>query len=144
MREIKFRFWTEKGSGMVSWEDVKKECDRLSLLEMDGFIPMQYTGLKDKNGKEIYEGDIIHDNTPRNNVNRVIKWIPDWFTWWAEIADAYGVKRRNYLHEYTEYDNEARAIQEGVCYLKNKSIEIIGNIYENPEFVNKEVNHEGR
>lgn len=58
-REIKFRAWVKKGGAMADWETITKECDRFSLLKDQNFIFMQYTGLKDKTGKEIYEGDIL-------------------------------------------------------------------------------------
>jgi len=52
MRILKFRFWLEKEKKMCSWELMKKECNRLSIL-------VQFTGLLDKQGVEIYEGDIV-------------------------------------------------------------------------------------
>lgn len=66
MREIKFRAWHKKKSKMwdlekltepTGWDQVSWICNILSGDEKD-FVLMQYTGLNDKNGVEIYEGDI--------------------------------------------------------------------------------------
>lgn len=81
----------------------------------------QFTGLTDKCGKEIYEGDIIED---KNGIGVMI-----WFqTAWGIASYAYGYDGlKSYTAVDSFYINEA------------KEWSIIGNIYDNPELLGKEV-----
>lgn len=81
-REIKFRMWHKKSKKMFDVESINFK-DRivniwnsgiysLSTFCLDDVILMQYTGLHDKNGKEIYEGDIVKIKYRDEDIGKVI------------------------------------------------------------------------
>jgi len=116
MKEYKFRAWDKKNKEILSWELIKKECNKLSFLSLPEYEVMQYTGLKDKNGtgKEIYEGDVIEGNlikySPLPTMGEII-----WDEYWCSFANK----------------NEA-----GNTLLKEiNQIEVIGNIWEHPHLL---------
>lgn len=59
MREIKFRFWDKHNEKFIYCDLFNVNKGVLSSVNEEDHIPQQYTGLKDKNDVEIYEGDII-------------------------------------------------------------------------------------
>lgn len=62
MREIKFRAWLNGPGRMIGWEELANDYGIRQMCAFETL--MQYTGLKDKNGKEIYEGDIVYRKNP--------------------------------------------------------------------------------
>jgi len=121
MREIKFRAF---GNGEMIFFDLNHGIDSgyiydgdQSMFMDDGAIVMQFTGLFDKNGKEIYEGDILHD--PR---------CPQWFNWLIEYHEGsvclVNIGVDGYRHQPTI-----------LSQFSARERVVIGNIYENPELL---------
>ena len=106
MEKIKFRYWCDKNKQyfyFTPWE--QKGQEYYEKWE-------QYTGLKDKNGKEIYEGDIIE-----TNFKKFIKGSIDFYLGEYVLRNCSFVQSLNTLIIY------------------KWKVEIIGNIYENPELL---------
>ena len=128
-RRIKFRVWDSVMSEM--FYDSELSNGDLLVIHIDGrleisdddtykvgdFKIMQYTGLKDENGKEIYEGDIvkIEGFSPRNYL---IVWDEDYGSW--------------ILRE------DVSLMEERIRYEHFKNSLIVGNIYENSNMFKKE------
>lgn len=139
MREIKFRIWCKQNESMqrvskIGFDEGKlwyvldedHETQPPYFEDDDDWVLMQYTGLKDKNGKEIYEGDILR------------------------YLDSYDCSTES-GYDFEEFLNVGQVIfndDKGRFDITNKSdisyddwiesvsdCEIIGNIYENPELL---------
>lgn len=154
MREIKFRAWDKelkKMAHIVSLEygvdckllkascayqltemevygndsdepsDVEIRYRRIDFLEL-----MQFTGLHDKNGKEIFEGDILKWTNHTKCCN-----VATWDCLCEVVWESCGFYRRDIL-DGTLY---------GWANIKNEQVEVIGNIYEHPELL-KEATHD--
>ena len=121
MKEIKFRAWDKENKKMVySGTDdfwfMSFDNESIGILgchniggdpdtTIDSFELMQFVGLTDKNGKKIYEGDIVSSS------NKGIKKV-----FWSKLDCQFAI--------------------DGTYLYRMADIEIIGNIYENPELLN--------
>lgn len=125
MREIKFRAWYGENIGMLSPQFAG---DINEIFAQKNGIYMQYTGLKDKNGREIYEGDCY---TAKHKSGKVytgqvkydLSFVFDIEGFEELFINGVGVVKTNRtfdIHSFIKWFDE---------------VEVIGNIYENPELL---------
>ena len=111
MREIKFRAWHKKMKIMSNTAALEHLIEKDYHWDASDALWMQYTGLKDANGVEIYEGDVVYIS---GIGNCVVKWDAGGAYWMFESKD-----------EDAEFQFVAEDLER-----------VIGNIHEHPELLN--------
>lgn len=123
MREIKYRMWNKKENKMYEVGEINFDYKRIFMKNYNMYIYssysfedvelMQFTGLHDKNGKEIYESDIVE-------VTRQCIWEKGIVVF---IDGCFFIKVKETLLALYE------------CEPNNYELKVIGNIYENPDLL---------
>lgn len=153
MREIKFRGRNYDGIWMYGYliptpkpqihldnEHCVCECPQVISkvdivhYEVEENTIGQYTGLKDKNGKEIYEGDILRSNEYPFNCDGVDNYYAE-IVWVDNVCGFYRVthKKPNSTVSGISHGNCSPLVEEDI-----ESFEIIGNIHDNPKLIKEE------
>ena len=119
MREIKFRAWnkTLKKWDFFTPDNILTYIQTWQLHILEGDELYLYTGLKDKNGKEIYEGDIVEFNSPK--VDGKLPIIDE--VYYNTLEAQFEAKKSNFKF--------------GMIW---PDCEVIGNIHENPELLEQQ------
>lgn len=136
---VNYRFWDTKERVMLDWDCICQtafnctrkegnEIQRYGLMYFvfttpQRFIPLQCTGLRDKTGKLIFEGDIVHKSGSKFNDEKILSEIE-----WCETSAHF---------VYSDYigiggSHEFRTGTAG-------KMEVLGNIYENPELIKEKI-----
>lgn len=153
MREIKFRAWEKNMKEIIPVYQIDFEKRMINTESAWRFFNeiklMEYTGLKDKNGKDIYEGDILHvfeDSHYGGEYHAPIEWIhyendgEEWAFFGTVCLKVKEIKHYN-PNVNTIFTRGFLTRRYGSCIelsemtSRNYSIQVVGNIYENPELI---------
>ena len=122
MKEYKFRAWDSLAEKVYSWTELLNQNLKniFTIPDQCGYKIMQYTGLKDKNETEIYEGDILL--------------APEWFGTLKCVCIYQQENTVNPiqgfgLYSYDSYFKKYNTLVESDEW---DEFEVIGNIYDNP------------
>lgn len=117
MREIKFRAWDKAEKQMRYLTDIVK----LGKSETDRHIHMQFTGLKDKNGKEVYDGDRVSLRFEEAFFSDTIVGEIDW----SDSGSGWIV----------DFPDRGHSILISSLDIDYAQLEVIGNIYESKDLL---------
>lgn len=98
--------------------------------EFKRFVLLRDTGIKDRNGKKLHEGDIVKTESFTRNFVFLIKIGEFAPTWLNQVCEKIGLQKQHSIYGVYAENGEEQCIVE-----ENNAFEIIGNIYENPELL---------
>lgn len=107
--ELKFRVFCEHTDRMIDWEYIHRVGILHKMINSPFKVVLQFTGLQDINGKDIYEGDIVIPYSLENKMNKSV-----------------------IVYEFNEFRIKGESLY---WNWDLKQIEVIGNIYVNPELL---------
>jgi len=129
MREIKFRAFDKRKNIFLKGYSSVECLEQSENGTREDIILMQSTGILDKNGKEIYEGDIVTVQLVASVIKSEVGYENGFFgVHTLSVSEMNGISSKNFsLYPIGKITN----------YQGNFEGEIIGNIYENPDLLNK-------